>query len=172
MMSVRVRSARTDAQSRTEQLLLDAASGVQGGKMEPEYQRALDEYEAICAYHRTEDQLKWQVLGIAYGAAALLAAAAVEGRYSYAALALAAGACMASMLGTAVYSRLSQYTLWRLERAWELEKTTLRFNHHRHLKARHLETGGKNTVNKVVKLGYWVPWIVWVGFLAITLAKR
>lgn len=140
--------------------------------MSEAYQRALDEYTEICAYHRTEDQLKWQVLGIAYGAAGILVAKAIEQRYSIAAVVLAGIAAAAAMLGTSVYDRLSQYTLWRLERAWKLEKEILEFDHHIHLKQRNFETGGKNRINTLVRLGYWVPWLAWIAFLVMTLVKR
>lgn len=135
-----------------------------------EYQRALDEYTEICAYHRTEDQLKWQVLGIAYGGAAVLAVNAVGSRYSFASLALGAAAAVAATLGTAVYSRLSLYTKWRLERAWQLEEKPLGFRHHLHLK----EKGdtAKNRVNPIVRLGYWAPWLIWVAFAVATVLKR
>lgn len=135
-----------------------------------EYQKALDEYHEIGAYHRSEDQLKWQVLGIAYGGASILAANAVNGRYSIASVVLAAAAAAATTLGTAVYMRLSLYTRWRLERAWELEKHPLEFAHHLHLKAR--GESHRNRVNSVVRLGYWVPWLAWAGFLAVTIISR
>ena len=140
--------------------------------MADDYQRALDEYEAICAYHRSEDQLKWQVLGIAYGGGALLAATAVGRLYSYAAVCVAALAAAAVTLGTAVYCRLSKYTMWRLERAWTLEESVLKFDHHLHLRAKHAEEHGRNGVDKIIKLGYWLPWVLWVALLAVTIAKH
>jgi hypothetical protein len=137
-----------------------------------QYQVALDEYEAICAYHRSEDQLKWQVLGIAYGGAGLLASAAVSARYSYAALALAALAAVIVTFGTAVTSRLQQYTMWRLERAWELEEQVLGFEHHTRVRDRDRESEKKSPIVRLIKLGYWLPWVIWVAFVLVTVARR
>jgi hypothetical protein len=140
--------------------------------MDDTYVRALDEYNVICDYHRSEDQLKWQVLSLAYGAAAVLAGVAATNRYSYASVAIAAIGAAFTSLGTAVYFRIQRYTMWRLDRARELEESPLQFNHHRLITERYHDAKGKQRVNQVIHMGYWVPWVLWAGFLALSVVRH
>lgn len=135
------------------------------------YEKALDEYSVICEYHRSHDQLKWQVLALTYGGAAVLATSAGAGRYSYFSLFLAAAAAVLITMGTAIYGGIHQYLLWRLERAWDLEET-LDFHHHTDIRDRSRKPGGKQHINDWVRFGYWVPWVVWAVFLVFTLRAR
>jgi cystathionine beta-lyase/cystathionine gamma-synthase len=135
------------------------------------YDKALDEYNVICEYHRSHDQLKWQVLALMYGGAAVLAASAAAGRYSYFSLFIAAASAALITMGTAIYGGIHQYLLWRLERAWELEGT-LDFHHHTAIRDRSQKPGGKQHINDWVRFGYWVPWALWACFVGLTLWKR
>lgn len=136
------------------------------------YSRARDEYAIICEYHRSEDQLKWQVLAIAYGGAAVLAGVAIAARYSYASVATAAAAAAVTFLGTSVYFRIHRYTLWRLERARVLERDVLGFQHHLMIDARYHAQKGKQRTNAVIQAGYWLPWLLWFVYLGVSILRH